>query len=455
MANELEKIWRAALTELEFQISHPNFITWFKNSQLLEKTPDGKITIGLFSNFAKEWVENKYNKLLFNILFTLDSSIKKIEYAVITKPNLAPSKSIKKNDHVVIENGFEEFKIDPETNLHPRYTFDSFVVGSSNELAYAASQAIIQSIGQKYNPLFVYGGTGLGKTHLIQAIGNEIKKIYKNKYKTKYVSSEKFVNDVVFSIRNKRMEDMKTKYRNVDVLIIDDIQFVGGKERSEEELFHTFNALYENNKQIVISSDRAPAALPVLEERLRSRFEGGMIADITYPDYEMRLAIIKNKLQEKRSYLPDEICSLIATKIQRNVRELEGVLNKIIFYQDIKGVNLTEKTVEEIINNTIQEKTKNITSTKIIKAVADFYEILPTDLTNRSRKKNIVEPRQIAMFLMRDITNMSFPDIGEKLGKRDHTTAIYAYEKISEEIIKNQNMNQKITLIKDLIYKNN
>ncbi len=195
--------------------------------------------------------------------------------------------------------------------------------------------------------------------------------------------------------------------------------------------------------------------MPVLEERLRSRFEGGMIADITYPDYEMRLAIIKNKLQEKRSYLPDEICSLIATKIQRNVRELEGVLNKIIFYQDIKGVNLTEKTVEEIINNTIQEKTKNITSTKIIKAVADFYEILPTDLTNRSRKKNIVEPRQIAMFLMRDITNMSFPDIGEKLGKRDHTTAIYAYEKISEEIIKNQNMNQKITLIKDLIYKNN
>jgi len=249
------------------------------------------------------------------------------------------------------------------------------------------------------------------------------------------------------------MEDMKIKYRNIDVLIIDDIQFIGGKERSEEELFHTFNALYENNKQIIISSDRAPSALPVLEERLRSRFEGGMIADITYPDYEMRLAIIKNKLQERRSYLSDEVCSLVATKVQRNIRELEGVLNKVVFYQDVKGVDLTTKIVEEIIDNTLQEKSSNVSSGKIIKAVADFYEMSPKELTERSRKKNIVEPRQIAMFLMRDILDMSYPNIGEKLGKRDHTTAIYAYEKISQEITKKQSFNQKITNIKDLIYK--
>ena len=454
MATGLEKLWQSTLAELELQISRPNFITWFKNSQLLEKKTDGQVVIGLFSNFAKEWVENKYHKLLLDILFSLDNSIKKIEYVVINRPGPVLIKQPKRRADLLTDNGFEEFKIDPESNLHPRYTFNSFVVGSSNELAYAASQAVIKVIGRKYNPLFVYGGTGLGKTHLIQAIGNEIKNVYKNKCKTKYVSSEKFVNDVVFFIRNKRMEDMKIKYRNIDVLIIDDIQFIGGKERSEEELFHTFNALYENNKQIIISSDRAPSALPVLEERLRSRFEGGMIADITYPDYEMRLAIIKNKLQERRSYLSDEVCSLVATKVQRNIRELEGVLNKVVFYQDVKGVDLTTKIVEEIIDNTLQEKSSNVSSGKIIKAVADFYEMSPKELTERSRKKNIVEPRQIAMFLMRDILDMSYPNIGEKLGKRDHTTAIYAYEKISQEITKKQSFNQKITNIKDLIYKN-
>ncbi len=454
MATGLEKLWQSTLAELELQISSPHFITWFKNSQLLEKKPDGQVVIGLFSNFAKEWVENKYHKLILNILFSLDSSVKKIEYAVINKPNQILIKQNKKFIEPAAGNGFEEFKIDPESNLHPRYTFNSFVVGSSNELAYAASQAVIKIVGRKYNPLFIYGGTGLGKTHLIQAVGNEIKNLYKNKCKVKYVSSEKFVNDLIFSIRNKRTEDMKMKYRNVDVLIIDDIQFIGGKASSEEELFHTFNALYENNKQIIISSDRPPSAIPVLEERLRSRFGGGMIADITYPNYEMRLAIIKNKLQEAKSYLQDEICSLIATKIQRNIRELEGVLNKVVFYQDVKGVDLTSKKVEEIIDNTIQEKSKNVSPAKIIKAVADFYEMTPTELTARSRKKDVVEPRQIVMFLMRDILSMSFPNIGEKLGKRDHTTAIYSYEKISKGIIEKQTLNQKITNIKELIYKN-
>ena len=229
-----------------------------------------------------------------------------------------------------------ELKIDPETNLNPRYTLKSFIVGSSNELAYAAVTAVIKDVGKKYNPLFIYGGVGLGKTHLMQATGNEIKSVYKNQVKVFYVSSEKFLNDMLWGIRNNKMEDIKKRYRNVDVLIIDDIQFIGGKERTEEEFFHTFNVLYENNKQIIMSSDRAPAAIPIIEERLRSRFEGGMIADISYPDYETRLAILRTKSLENKWQVEDKILELIASRVKKNIRELEGVLNKVVFYQDVK-----------------------------------------------------------------------------------------------------------------------
>jgi len=453
---ELNRLWQSTLAELELQISRPNFLTWLKNSQLIQKDEEGKAIVGLMNNFAKEWVENKYHKMICETVKSLDDSVKKVEYCVLTqekKNNVfkAPAETAKKQPER--QTAIPELKIDPETNLHPRYSLDSFIVGSSNELAHAAATAIINHVGKKYNPLFIYGGTGLGKTHLIQGLGNEIKSVYKNKIKVRYVTSEKFVNEVIWAIRNKRMDDIKERYRNIDVLIIDDIQFIGGKERSEEEFFHTFNALYENNKQIIISSDRPPAAIPTLEERLRSRFEGGMIADITYPDYEMRLAIIKTKLQEKEHALSDEICALIANKIQRNIRELEGILNKIIFHREVKNIELTAKLIEEIINNTLQQSSKNITPNQIVKAVSEFFEITSADLINRSRKKGVVEPRQIAAFLLRDVLNMSYPDIGDKLGKRDHTTAIYAFEKISQEINKNQNLNKKIILIKELINK--
>jgi len=450
---DINQLWQSVLAELELQISRPNFLTWLKNSRLIKKEEDGRVTVGLVNNFAKEWVENKYHKMILETLRSLDETIKRVEYAVLVDERRLPEIKLETKTISSRQTSLPEFKIDPETNLHPRYTFNSFVVGSSNELAYAAASAIVKDVGKKYNPLFIYGGTGLGKTHLIQAAGNEIKNLYKNKIRVKYVPSEKFVNDVVWAIRNKRMEDTKAKYRNVDVLIIDDIQFVGGKERSEEEFFHTFNVLYENNKQIIISSDRPPAAIPTLEQRLRSRFEGGMIADITYPDYEMRLAIIKTKLQEKNAGLTEEICELVANKIQRNIREIEGILNKIIFYQEVKKIELTTKIVEEIIDNIIQQSSKNITSGQIIKVVADFYEITTHDLFSRSRKKSVVEPRQITAFLLRDLLDMSYPDIGEKLGKRDHTTAIYACKKISQEINKNQNLNQKIILIKEVIHK--
>jgi len=452
---DLNEIWQSTLNEIELQISRPNFLTWFRNSRIIEKTDEGKIVISLSNTFAKEWVENKYHKLIFDSLKNFDESIKKIEYCVVSndEKNIF-NKEIKKTPSPKHQPDIPELKVDPETNLHPRYNLKSFVVGSSNELAYGAMSAVIKNVGKKYNPLFIYGGTGLGKTHLIQAAGNEIKNVYKNKIKVKYVTSEKFVNDVVWAIRNKRMEDTKAKYRDVDVLIIDDIHFIGGKERSEEEFFHTFNALYERNKQIIISSDRPPAAIPVLEERLRSRFEGGMIVDISYPDYEMRLAIIKNKLQEKNSQLPDNVCELIANKVQRNVREIEGIINKVLFYYEVKNIEPTIAMVEEIINNILQQSSKNITSAQIIKAVSDFFELTQPDLIGHSRKKEFIEPRQITSFLLRDLLRMSYPDIGEKLGKRDHTTAIYSCNKIAKEINKNQTLNRKIILIKEIIYKN-
>lgn len=450
---DLNQLWQSALSELELQISRANFLTWLKNSQLVQKDDEGKILVGLPNNFAKEWVQNKYHKMILGAMRSLDDSVKRVEYVVVSDRRPVPKEDSPVSAALRQQASFPELKIDPETNLHPRYTLNSFVVGSSNELSYAASMAVVKDVGKKYNPLFVYGGTGLGKTHLIQAVGNEIKNNYKNRLKVKYVSSEKFVNDVVWAIRNKRAEDIKNKYRNVDVLIIDDIQFIGGKERSEEEFFHTFNVLYENSKQIVISSDRPPAAIPTLEARLRSRFEGGIITDITYPDYEMRLAIIKTKLQEKNAGLPNDVCEVIANKVQRNIREIEGILNKISFYQEVKNIEPTIKMVEEIINNIIQQSAKNITPAQIIKAVADFYEVLPPDFINRSRKKGVVEPRQISAFLLRDILGMSYPEIGEKLGKRDHSTAIHSYEKISREINRNQPLNQKILLIKEAISK--
>jgi len=457
---DLEQLWQSTLNEVELQISRPNFLTWLKNSRLTHKE-NGTIFISLPNNFAKEWVENKYNKIILSILRNFDDSAKKVEYIVENKnsPITNTSKTSSTKQKGLVENdiksqqSFIELRTDPETGLNPRYTLDSFVVGSSNELAYTAAMAIIKEVGKKYNPLFIYGGVGLGKTHLLQALGNEIKKEYNNKIKVKYVSSEKFTNDVIWAIRNKRMEDIKEKYRLTDVLIVDDIQFIGGKEKTEEEFFHTFNALYENNKQIIISSDRPPRFIPTLEERLRSRFEGGMIADIGFPDYELRMAILKTKLQNRGAALSDEIIDIIASKVQKNLRELEGVLNKILFIQNAKDTQLSAKKVEEIINESIQQPIKNVSPTQIIKAVADYFQVEVYDLTGRCRKNTVAEPRQVAMYLLRDILGMSYPSIGEKLGKRDHTTAIYAYNKLSKEIGKDQNLNQKIIAIKDIIQK--
>jgi len=447
-----EELWQSVLSEIELQVSRANFLTWLKNSRMIDSGEE-HVTVALPNHFAKEWVETKYDKLILGVVRSSLSSVKKIEYVV--EGGMIKVVSTNKIRQALNDKqlAIEEFRVDPETNLNPRYSLNSFIVGSSNELAYSAATAVIQSVGTKYNPLFIYGGVGLGKTHLIQGMGNEIKNFYKNKIKVKYVTSEKFTNDVVSAIRNRRVEDIKNIYRSVDVLIIDDIQFIGGKEKTEEEFFHTFNALYENNKQIIISSDRAPKAIPILEERLRSRFEGGMTADISLPDYETRVAIIKTKSQERGASLDDESVDLIAKKIQKNIREIEGVLNKILFYQTSYQKTVSINQIEKIISELAERSRANINPNQVIKAVASFFEVSASDLTGKSRNKEFIEPRQITMYLLRDMLDMSYPYIVNKIGKRDHTTVIYACKKLGKDIDKNDSLNEKLASIKELVNK--
>jgi chromosomal replication initiator protein len=327
------------------------------------------------------------------------------------------------------------------------------VVASFNELAHAAAQSVIKNPGYAFNPLFIYGGVGTGKTHLLQAIGNEI--IRNNPSgKVVYISSEKFTDDVVTAIAKREMEKLKNYYRKMDALIIDDIQFLAGKERTQEEFFHTFNTLYENNKQIILSSDRAPKAIPTLEERLRSRFEGGMIADISCPDFETRIVILKTKLRDLDLDLPKEILNYIASNIQKNIRELEGALNRIIAFIKLNNSIPDRDQVVKILKNIISDPQKRTNYKNIISTVAQFYDIDLKDLTNRSRKKEVVKPRQVAMYLLREELKSSYPFIGSKLGGRDHTTAIYAYKKIEKEKENNNSLEEEINLIRQRLYNN-
>ncbi|MDD5710575.1 MAG: chromosomal replication initiator protein DnaA [Candidatus Colwellbacteria bacterium] len=451
----LDELWRAALSEIELQVSKPNFLTWFKNSRLLENH-DGSALVALPNGFAKEWVESKYHKIILGSIRSISNETKNVEYVVEgSLSQKAISRRRRENQQKQDERQmvFQEMRVDPITGLNPKYSLTSFVVASFNELAHSAAQAVVENVGTKYNPLFIYGGVGLGKTHLIQGVGNEIRRISDNRIGVKYVTSEKFANDVIWAIKNRRAEDIKSAYRSADVLIVDDIQFLGGKETTQEEFFHTFNALHENNKQIIISSDRPPAAIARLEERLRSRFEGGMIADISCPEYEARVAIAKTKLQERGASLDDKIVDLVAKRVQKNIREIEGILNKLVFhqitYKRALDISTTEKIISEVTNRSASRATPN----QIIKAVASFFEISPNDVIGRSRSKEYVEPRQIVMYLLRDTLNMSYPDIASRVGKRDHTTAIYAYKKMVVDLEKNPELGRKIILIKEDVNK--
>ncbi len=443
-----DELWQAVLAQIQFNISPANFGTWFKNTGILLKKEKGVI-VSVPNNFSKEWLENKYNKTILNILRGLDGEIKDIKYKVVHSG--LKTKPAENNLDEINQLEFPEFKINKETNLNPRYIFENFIVGSFNELSHAAATAVSKSPGIIYNPLFIYGGVGLGKTHLLQAIGNEIIKNSPRK-KVKYLSSEKFTSEVVTAIKNHSMESLKSLYREIDVLIIDDIQFLAGKEKTQEEFFHTFNALYNKDKQIVLSSDRPPASIPSMEERLRSRFEGGMITDISLPEFETRLAILKIKTQEKKIKISEEILEYISSHIKRNIRELEGALNRLIVYQKLNNQSPDIETAKTLLKNIILHSVKVANSKKIIQSVSDFYDLKEKELFSISRRKEIIRPRQIAMYLFREELKSSFPFIGRKFNGKDHTTVIHACNKISKEIKNDEKVEEEINLIKQRIY---
>jgi chromosomal replication initiator protein len=445
------ELWQSVLAQMQFHISKANFATWFQNTEIISKENE-KIIISVPNAFSKEWLSNKYNKLILKTLHDIDNSIKDLDF--IIKPQPAKN-SIQKTTNEVermdeIQLKFEEFKTNKETNLNPRYTFNNFVVGSFNELAHAAALAVSDNPGFTYNPLFIYGGTGLGKTHLIQAIGNKISDESKKK-KVKYISSEKFVSSIVSAIRTNSMETFKASLAPIDVLILDDIQFIAGKNKSQEEFFHVFNSLYEKNKQIILSSDRPPNAIAELEDRLRSRFEGGMITDVSLPDYETRLVILKTKLQEKNMELGEDILDYIATNVKKNIRELEGALNKLLIYSKINQ-ELSLETTKKLLKGFVFSPFDVANYKKIIETVAKFYNLEEKNLFDPTRRKEIVRPRQVAMFLLRKELKYSFPAIARKFGGKDHTTAIYAYKKILQENEENNKLTEELNLIKQRIY---
>jgi len=448
-------LWNNVLTEMEISLSRANFGTWFKHTNIY-KQEEGIVFISVPNAFVRDWLANKYHKSILTSLRANYPEIRSIEY-IITKLGESPTQK----EQMVIQNkvettpdnlGFNDLYINRDSNLNPKYTFDNFVIGPFNEVAYSAAQAVIKNPGNNYNPLYIYGNTGLGKTHLLQAIGNYLKKINNDK-KVYYITSEDYTVDYVNLVRSGKGNYFKEKYRKYDLLIIDDIQFFSKKEGTQEELFHLFNSFYENNKQIIFSSDKSPKFINNIDDRLRSRFEGGMIVDVNKPNYESRLAILQTKAKNMGLNTPDDVLEYLATNIQDNVRELEGSLNTILCQVQVKKRMLNVNEVKNLIKNNIKPK-KTISIKDIIKIVSDFYNLEEKFLYEKTRRKEIVRPRQIIMYLLREDFNTSYPYIGQKLGGRDHTTVMHAYEKIKKEIKENNNLLQELEQIRNLMYNN-
>ena len=418
----LNEVWTKALSELELEIPKAGFAAWFRQAAI-ESFNDGVLTISVPSLFAKEWFEKHYHSFIITALSSDLANLNHINYI------------IKKNPYSIIPPAQEEplanLFVNQKDGLNQKYTFETFIVGSFNELAHAAAVAVTESPGAVYNPLFIYGGVGLRKTHLLQAIGNEIKAKKKEK-NVLYTTSERFISEFVSLIQQRQpLASFKEKYRGVDTILIDDIQFIAGKAKCQEELFHTFNTLHERNKQIVFTSDQQPHTIPDLEERLRSRFAAGLIADISDPEPEARLAIIAQKAKEKNIVIIPPVLEYIASTFQRNIRELEGVVTAVIAHSRMRQNPLSFDEAKYVIDQCKSRTKKSVTAAEILKTVAHIYEIDEQDLAGKTRKKEIVEPRQVAMYLLRNDFNAPFSYIGNKLGGRDHTTVIYACEKIA------------------------
>nr|WP_240259614.1 chromosomal replication initiator protein DnaA [Clostridium perfringens] len=437
MDAQLNNLWEQALNIIKGEISEISFNTWIKSCTPISIS-DNLLKLSVPNEFTKGILDTRYKDLLIQALKIVTSRKFKIEFYLESdleeeKENEEKQKEEKKENTNDVD-GSIVVSDEMSATLNPKYTFQSFVIGNSNRFAHAASLAVAESPAKAYNPLFIYGGVGLGKTHLMHAIGHYI--LQENpKAKVVYVSSEKFTNELINAIKDDKNEEFRNKYRKVDVLLIDDIQFIAGKERTQEEFFHTFNALHEENKQIILSSDRPPKEIPTLEDRLRSRFEWGLIADIQPPDFETRMAILKKKADVEGLNVPNEVMVYIATKIKSNIRELEGALIRIIAYSSLTNrdvsVDLASEALKDIISN---KESAPVTVKTIQESVSNYYNLRIEDLKSQRRTRNIAYPRQIAMYLSRKLTDMSLPKIGEEFGGRDHTTVIHAYEKISENL---------------------
>ncbi|MFA5024405.1 MAG: chromosomal replication initiator protein DnaA [Patescibacteria group bacterium] len=457
-----EQVWQAVLGEIEVSLSRANFITWFKDT-FISSFENERVVVCVPNAFVKKWLEEKYHKNISSALENITKQkIKEIIYKIelkrgasttfqINKPNSKP-------DSVVAGEKKETNRPAPTNNgassnrfgLNPRYLFENFIVGKGNELANAACLAVVNNLGKAYNPLFIYGGVGLGKTHLLQAIGNEVAK---KTDKILYTTSEKFTNNYIQAVQTGKAKEFKNLYRNVDLLLVDDVQFMGGKDGTQEEFFHTFNELQQNDRQIVITSDRPPKSIPAIEKRLISRFEAGMVADVGKPDIETKIAILEKKALEKNCLFDKEILTYIAEHVQNNIRELEGALNKIIVSHQLKGLAPTLKTVKEVLSDFVSNiQTKSITPKEVIESVAKFYNVTYKELVGDCRKKELVWPRQISIYLIREELNTSYPAIGNELGGRDHTTAMHAYNKIYQEIKEkgNEKIKQEVESIRQL-----
>lgn len=441
MDADLKKLWDQTLTIIKAEMSEVSFNTWIKSCEPISISND-TIRISVPNSFTQDILEKRYKDLVANSIKSICSKLYKIEFLIASdiksdETSKEDTPELKKNKAVLISDELS-------TTLNPKYTFDSFVIGNSNRFAHAASLAVAESPAKAYNPLFIYGGVGLGKTHLMHAIGHYILDSNPNA-RVEYVSSEKFTNELINAIKDDKNEEFRNKYRNVDVLLIDDIQFIAGKERTQEEFFHTFNALHDANKQIILSSDRPPKEIPTLEDRLRSRFEWGLIADIQVPDFETRMAILKKKADVEKLNVANEVMVYIATKIKSNIRELEGALIRIVAYSSLTNKEITVDLASEALKDIISKKQgKNITISIIQDIVASYFNLRIEDLKSQRRTRNVAYPRQIAMYLSRKLTDMSLPKIGEEFGGRDHTTVIHAYEKISENLNTDENLQHTI-----------
>ncbi|MCB9808882.1 chromosomal replication initiator protein DnaA [Candidatus Nomurabacteria bacterium] len=455
--SEYYHVWQNVLVGIESEVSRANFNTWFKDT-CIEKVDRGTVTIGVPSDFIREWLSDHYQKTIIKALRTTLPDVRTVEYVISKSKPTAPASHAKVNPthkkEMVPAGGqpqelpLGDLYVDKKTQLNPKYTFDDFIIGSFNELAYSASQAILKKPGV-YNPLFIYGDTGLGKTHLIQAIGNALLQRYAG-IRVFYTSSQQYVETFVAAIKKGQdaIAKMKEQYRSYDCLIMDDIQFLSNRDKSQEELFHIFNILHDNNKQIIFSSDKHPNYIIGLEDRLKSRFSAGMIIDITKPDYESRMAMIQAKLKEQGSSLPDPVIDYVAQNVDGSIRELEGVLNTLVLSSQYENLGLEK--AKEIIKNSVRSK-KQISAEDIVHVVSRFYNIDHSLIYDKTRRKEVVRARQIVMYLLREDYSISFPHIGRELGGRDHTTVIHSCNKVADELKESPALGQEIEEIRSML----